>query len=317
MFVIGEVGSNFKTLSDCLHSVNEAISAGASAVKFQLFSHRDLFGYGSNDTQLKREWLPAIKQACGSKIEFLCTAFNPRDLKLIDKFVDRHKIASSDMDYLELLDVARGTGKEILLSTGGHEWGEIEAVANHLKGANVTLLYCESAYPCNFVDMSKGLQLRQLSLKIGLSDHSREVYSTAQLARLLGYDVVEKHVNFCGIEGPDSPHSLDADEFREFVKATKSSSGGEDFLSNGEADMVLRHNRRCIATKDIPKGARLEYNVNYGCYRSKYDDAHGLIARKAKEINGLTTDCHIKRGEAIASDMVVDYSNIIQLYRQG
>lgn len=313
MFVIAEIGSCFKTLADCLHSINEAIACNASAIKFQLFSHRDLFGYGSNDTQLKREWLPALKQACGGKIEFMCTAFNPRDLKLIDKFVDRHKIASSDMDYMELLTVARETGKEILLSTGGHEWGEIEKVYRMLDCNRVTLLYCESAYPCNFVDLSKGLQLRQLSLKIGLSDHSREVYSTAQLARLLGYDVVEKHVNFCGIDGPDSPHSLDGDEFREFVKATRSSSRSEDFLSNGEADMVLRHNRRCIAIKDIPKGARLEYNVNYGCYRSKVDDAHGLIARKAKEINGLTTDCHIKRGEAIATDMVNDYSNIIQL----
>ena len=40
--------------------------------------------------------------------------------------------------------------------------------------------------------------------------------------------------------------------------------------------MLLRHNRRLIATRDVAPGEPLLYGQNYGAYRALYDDDHGL-----------------------------------------
>jgi hypothetical protein len=48
--------------------VRAAGRAGADAVKFQLFSPRDLYGFGSDVSSLPREWIPKMAekaQACG------------------------------------------------------------------------------------------------------------------------------------------------------------------------------------------------------------------------------------------------------------
>ena len=305
MFIIGEIGSNFSSLEDVLHSIEVAGACGANAAKFQLFSDRDMFGTGSETTKLKVEWFPLMKETADKAgVELMVTAFSVDGLRAIDPFVSRHKIASSDMDYLELLDVARGTGKPLIVSTGGHTWAEIEFVSSYLGKHDVTLLYCESAYPCHFVDLKKALPLRQLRSRVGLSDHSLEVYSTASLCKILGLDVVEKHVNFCGFDGPDSGHSLDADDFTEYVRALTMSVRDTELLSGGEADMVLRHNRRLVAIQDIPKDSTLVYNVNYGCYRSTYDDVNGLPARDAKSVNGTIAAIHIAAGEPIGRDLL-------------
>lgn len=281
MKVIAEIGSNFRNLDDCYYSIEQAKAAGSDAVKFQCFTSEEMYGLpGKIEPLLKLEHIPKLAAAadkCG--IEFMCTMFSPEFLQFALPYLKTIKIASSDMEYLPLIDVAMASGKDIYLSTGGHNQEEIQRIVDYIGFNNpkLTLFYCESEYPTYRTD------LRKLSLepflafdKIGLSDHSLEIFSTVAEAKDYGICAIEKHVNFVDIYGdfPDAPHSLDFDDFKEFCAAAKGKLP-TDFLSPGEQGMRERHNRRLVVTAPIKAGERFAYGVNFGIFRSTVDSLDG------------------------------------------
>lgn len=127
MKVIAEIGSNFKSLEDCFFSIEQAKAAGADAVKFQCFTSEEMYGLpGKIDPLLNLDRIPLLKNAADKNgIEFMCTMFSPEFLRFSLPYLETIKIASSDMEYLELIDVAMASGKDIYLSTGGHTKAEI------------------------------------------------------------------------------------------------------------------------------------------------------------------------------------------------
>jgi sialic acid synthase SpsE len=309
MFIIAECGSNWSTIDDCITSISNAKACGADAVKFQLFSSHEL--YGSNirplTTCLPREWVPVLAekaQACG--IEFMCTPFSEDGLKFLDPYVKRHKIASSDLCHTPLLVAAAKTGKPIILSTGGHGLKDIQyALEGVLSGyKQITLLYCESSYPAYHTDVRKLDLLRSFGFPVGISDHSKEIYSVPASAKEKGCVIIEKHVNFVGATGPDAPHSLNLTEFKEMVDVIRGGNHTPNLISPYEVDMVTMHNRRLIATKDVRKGDKLYYDGNYGIYRSTRHDTAGMHPVMAPNVNGKTAALDIKQGDPIGPQMV-------------
>ena len=131
-YIIAEVGSNWLSEEPYLaiQHIIQAKECGCDAVKFQLFNSVELYGYrvkALDQYALPQQWLGLLKEECDKhKIDFMCTAFSPEGLKLVDPLVRAHKIASSDMKYVQLLDAAESTGKPILWSTGGATMNEIE-----------------------------------------------------------------------------------------------------------------------------------------------------------------------------------------------
>lgn len=304
MQIVAEVGSNWSTLEDCKTSIVQAKACGADAVKFQLFSSEELYGSDLRPltTSLRREWVPSLwEKAKASDIEFMCTPFSPDGLKFLDPFVKRHKIASSDLCHTGLLVAAASTGKPIILSTGGHSLNDVRYALDVLRGyREITLLYCESSYPAYHTDLRKLDLLREYSLPVGLSDHSREIYSIPLGAKERGCTVLEKHTNFTGSSGPDSPHSLNGTDFAEMVRAVRGTSRNElSLLSPYEADMVAMHNRRLIATQDIRAGEKLCYDKNYGVYRSTKPDVKAHHPALATSIHGKVAVIDIKQGDGI------------------
>lgn len=303
MKIIAEVGSNVKTIDDCIKSISLAKSCGAHAVKFQYFTDEEMFGFDcGNKPIIDVSWLPTLKEkadACG--IEFMCTFFSPESLKQHADLIDTVKIASSDMMYTELLLVAKSLKKQILLSTGGHSLTDVRKIVGALGECDLILLYCESVYPARRTNLDKLSLLKSVHKRVGVSDHSIDVYGVPYSSKHYGALVLEKHVNFCGYDDtPDAPHSLTADEFKDMVDYINEGDKINAILrSPDENHMVLRHNRRLIAIEDINFGETFKYGVNYGCFRSLKDDDNGLSPYYYAKMNGRKSIRDIKKGDSI------------------
>lgn len=307
MFIIAEVGSNWGSIEDCKKSIVDAKAVGADAVKFQLFSSEELYGSDIRPlgSSLPREWVHELSEkARATGVEFMCTSFFPDGLRFINPFVERHKIASSDMCHMDLIDAAIETNKEIILSTGGHTVSDLQFTLSQMAGyKKLTLLYCESVYPAYNLDLRKLSLLRDFGFPLGVSDHSREIFSVPLWAKDQGCAAFEKHVNFVGHQGADAPHSLNTTEFSDMVKAIRGIPATERSLQSFyEKDMVLMHNRRLVAKCDINPGETLVYEKNYGVYRSTRPDSMGLHPALALNVHGQRAKDVIKKGDPITSN---------------
>lgn len=316
-FIIAEVGSNFRDLTDCLTSISMAKACGADAVKFQLFTSEALYGLPGKIDQkycLPLEWLPKLKEkadACG--IEFMCTAFSPDLLGQVYPFVKRHKIASSDLNYSELLMTARYADKPIILSMGGAPAPELQRTLDFFRKHpalkpfehGLTLLYCVSAYPARTIDLGNIPLLKaRYNIPVGFSDHSTDIYGHPVMAcRDYGATMLEKHFTVIPeVDTPDRPHSLNVDEFRRMVTAIRDKSPIHPTFE--ENAMTLRHRRRIIAIRDIKEGDILISNRNFGLYRALHDDSDGLGPHHVYYVHGKKAAGNIAAGTPIGPRMV-------------
>jgi N,N'-diacetyllegionaminate synthase len=308
LFIVAEVGSNWRTFEDCKNSIALAAKCGAHAVKFQAYTREALYGdlkpWGfSMPGTLPLAWLPKLKEkadACG--IEFMCSAFSPELMEAVDPFVNCHKIASAEMTHVRMLEKARELGKPVILSTGASGEQDVKMALEVLGPPPTILMYCVAAYPANQVDLTVIETMREkFKVLVGYSDHTTDVLEIPYMAKIWNAVVLEKHVNFVGADGPDAPHSLDTDEFALMVSLLNGTikSLGEIRPTKAETPMILRHNRRLIATRDIAEGDELREGQNFGIYRSLKDDTHAFSPFMAPEINGLRSRRAIKPGDGI------------------
>lgn len=302
-FIIAEVGSNWTSLEDCLFSIRAAKSCNADAVKFQLFTHEDLFGEQKSDTntkELPRQWIPALADECKNQdIEFMCSAFSPDALNFLNPFVNIHKIASAEMTHVRLLDAAKDSGKPVILSTGAHNLQDIHRSVKLLNPDKTIVMYCIASYPARQTFLESINILRdELNLPVGYSDHSQDSITIPRMAIGHGAVVLEKHVNFVGCTSPDSPHSLSLTEFKEMIKYLEKPRN-EFHYNKEEEPMILQHNRRLIATSNLKAGDKLIEGVNFGIYRSKERDTKALSAFFIDEVNGKLLKNSLKAFEGI------------------
>ena len=333
--IVAEVGSNWSSLEDCLASITKAKECGADAVKFQLYDYKSLYGldapietkdgaFGEYEKRkelpgtLPVDWLPKLKeQADNVGIEFMCTAFSVELLDKVDPYVKIHKVASAEMLHVGMLKRLRRIGKPVYLSTGAHtvseidralafltqpeveyHWGESAEIAYEIPPVDVTLMYCTASYPAKYSNTYNVKLYRKLfSTKVGFSDHTLDVYEAPINAIENGAVVIEKHVNFVNADGPDAPHSLNTEEFKDMVHALMG-----EHTKNGptpdEAGMLSQHNRRLIATKDIAQGEEFVEGLNYGFYRS-LKPCKGLSPLAGKDIAGKRCMRPVQAGDAI------------------
>jgi N-acetylneuraminate synthase len=239
MKIIAEIGSNWKTYSDLYIGIDKAKDAGADAVKFQMFSGKELYGFDveSLDTfALDISQIKSLKSyADDAGVEFMCSAFSIRGYRHINKLVQTHKIASSEAHWPGLVKEVLSFNKPTIISTGGLSRCQIRDIVEMAKGKNLTLLYCDPTYPSNKgVNMVlKGMEiLSNYGVDIGLSDHSLDV--TLDDSILSDCSVIEKHYNPFGLTGtPDAGHSLDHAQFTAFVEHCR--SAGTWFTENKHA----------------------------------------------------------------------------------
>lgn len=314
--IIAEVGSNFHNIEDCLNSIRAAKACGAHAVKFQTFTYEDMYGIHRGHAPGYQEWkdmdivhwLPALWEECQkNSIELMCTAFSPESYLEIDPFVRRHKIAGAECTHTRILETVRKLKKPILVSIGGHTMGDAQYVKSmlsevpfqHGTNCDFTLMYCVSGYPARYINFENINSLKAISPQVGYSDHSVDVLNIPYMAvHNYGACVLEKHFRLDHVKGtPDAPHSLNPFEFRMMVKRIMR----QDVMpmSPEEQGMVLRHNRRLIAVKDIAEGETMLEGYNFGIYRSLMVDSAAYPPAMVMAVNGKKAKKDIKKLQGI------------------
>ena len=276
--IIADIGSNYTCEQDILEAIAPVKKAGADIFKLQYFNHRDLYGFPAVHQEMPKLNLEKIALACQAEgIEMMCSVFNERDVAYVDRYVQRHKIASAEATHPVLLQTVAATGKPVIISTGclnEDDFKEIFRIINH---KNTIVMYCESEYPARNVDLGFLCNLMTIKDKnsfdfyLGFSDHCFDIHQTSRIA-VSRYRVktLEKHVYHRKVLGPDMGHSISTDELEEYCKRCRHHENGFDdlWLFLNDKDFV----RRPIATQHIDSWQKLEYGKNWGFYRSKASD---------------------------------------------
>jgi N-acetylneuraminate synthase len=214
MRIIAEIGSNWaKTdnqetnLDWAKKQITKASEAGATDVKFQYYTHKDLFGTsGKLPTELPESWLPILHEHCKAvKVKFLCTAFSPEGYDAVDKFVKMHKVASCEATDLDLIDYVMKFSKPVMVSTGGLKPDQIEHLIVRYPWSQLILADCVIEYPASSDQYNLCvLEEWRTMYASALSDHTFG-YATALAAQGLGATIFEKHVDFYPHDGLPTP----------------------------------------------------------------------------------------------------------------
>ena len=282
--IIAEIGCNHNgSFKLALKHIDEAIKAGANAVKFQIFKPENLVSKNTSKapyalkmtksfkdqlTMQKKimfnfEYFIELKKYCKKKkIEFLCSAFDLDSLHFLDKIgVNKFKIPSGEIDNIPYLKQIRDYKKEIILSTGMSNLVEIKnalkILSKKISKNKISLLHCVSIYPTH----EKNINLNTIKflkdkfkLNVGLSDHTTNLIVPA-LAVTNGATIIEKHFTLNkNWQGPDHAMSLNPSEFKTMVNNIKiaeiSMGSYKKVLTKKELDLK-KHARKSIVAKTI------------------------------------------------------------------
>jgi N,N'-diacetyllegionaminate synthase len=327
-FIIAEAGVNHNgNLDMALQMVNVAAAAGADAVKFQTFKAEKIITVnapkaryqmettGSAESQLEMIRKleldePAHKTLlnhCQEKgIQFLSTPFDLEIIDLLDRLgLSIFKIPSGEITNLPYLRKLGALSKQLILSTGMADLGEIEDALSVLTDfgtplENITVLHCNTEYPTPFEDVNlRAMQTiaHAFGVAIGYSDHTTGI-EVAVAAVALGAAVLEKHFTLDrNLPGPDHKASLEPDELKAMVRAIRNI---EKALGNGikrpspsEAKNKTIARKSLVANQSIKIGERFSADnmtakrPGAGISPMRWDEVLGQLSQKDYEKDDL------------------------------
>ncbi len=229
-YVIAEIGSNFdQNKKKLFKMIHVAKVCGADAIKLQLFKANKLY---PNDSKMRKlfksielnpSWLKDINKYCKKKkIDFLASVFDLDSAKLVNKYVEMHKVASSEAVNLPLLKYLIKTKKKILFSTGMCDLKDVTNflnLAKKLKNNKIVLMQCGSMYPLpdKFVNLNVLNLYKKFKFDIGFSDHTLG-YEAAMCASAIGSKYFEKHFTLNKkSKGPDHFFAAEPRELKKYI----------------------------------------------------------------------------------------------------
>lgn len=287
VFIIAEAGVNHNGSMEIARKlVDEAVLAGADAVKFQTFKAENLVckNAGKAEYQMettdqeetqfdmlkKLELTPDMHEQlieyCSQKnIMFLSTPFDVESLRyLVQCGVSLIKIPSGEVTNYPYLREVGKTGKKVILSTGMSTLQEVRDAVKVLKdngSREITVLHCNTEYPTPYADVNLKAMLTlrdELGINVGYSDHTQGI-AVPIAAAALGATVIEKHFTLDrNMEGPDHKASLEPHELQAMVKAIKNIESalgdGKKEPSESERKNIGIARKSIVARCDISRG---------------------------------------------------------------
>lgn len=321
VFIIAEAGVNHNgSLTLAKKLIDVAVTAGADAVKFQTFKAEKLVSKSAQKAEYQKETtnknesqfemlkkleldINAHKELisyCSSKnIMFLSTPFDNESIDLLNELKLRiFKIPSGEITNLPYLRHIGSLNKNVILSTGMSNIGEIENALNILidagtKKKNITVLHANTMYPTPMEDVNLKAMLtigNTFDIKFGYSDHTLGI-EVDIAAVALGASCIEKHFTLDNnMDGPDHKASLEPDELKKMVESIRNIEialgNGIKKASSSETPNILIARKSIVANDDIKKGEILsETNLvvkrpGTGISPMQWDNTIGLLAIK-------------------------------------
>ena len=269
-FIIAEVGANhngdLKLAKKC---IDAAALCGVDAVKFQTYTTEELLSHkeaivtiGQNgeitqtlkelfdNVTLKREIHKEIYDYAKSK-GLICfsTPFSVEGVAFLEELDNPiYKIASSDVNYVDMLEVIGATKKPVFLSTGKCTLPEMDMAIELLQKSGTTdlcLLHCIANYPSKMENMNlnviKTLKQMYPEFIIGFSDHSLGI--TAALGAIcFGAKIIEKHFTINkNLDGPDHWFSMDPNDMKNLVIGIR------------DLEVAFGTQRKILAQNEVPE----------------------------------------------------------------
>jgi N,N'-diacetyllegionaminate synthase len=252
VFIIAEAGVNHNgSIELAKKLIDVASEAGVDAVKFQTFKAENLVSKNAVKAEYQKETTDASESQfdmlkkleldvdmhyeliayCKSKnILFLSTPFDHESIDMLDTLgLEIFKIPSGEITNLPYLRHIGSLNKEVILSTGMADIGEIEDALDVLTDAgtlkeNITVLHANTMYPTPMEDVNLRAMVtigNTFDVAYGYSDHTLGIeVDIASVA--MGATCIEKHFTLDKtMEGPDHKASLEPDELSSMVKAIR------------------------------------------------------------------------------------------------
>ena len=250
--IIAEAGVNHNgELSLAKRLIDVAADAEADLIKFQTFSAKNIvtrsvlkadYQYESTDKdesqyamleklelteEMHRE---LVKYSQQRGIGFFSTGFDIDSVNMLIRLGQvRFKVPSGEITNLPLLRHIGKQNKEVILSTGMSDLGEVGNAIKTLEDAGttrskITALHCTTAYPAPMDDVNLSAMLsiqKAFGVSVGYSDHSEGI-EVAIAAVALGAKVIEKHFTLDNtLPGPDHKASLEPDDLKKMITAIR------------------------------------------------------------------------------------------------
>ena len=217
-YVIAQIGKNHQGSFDrAIKLIDEAIWAGAEAVKFQKRCNKKLFTtnffnssydndnsfantYGKHRefSELDIEEMSKLNDYCIEKgLTFFATPFDFQSLDELEKLnLLFYKVASADVLHKSFLEKISKTNKNVILITGCSTYEDVQKAVNCFRENSLAILHYTAAYPAPIESMNlnciPALIKKFPKYKIGISDYQNGVDAVC-ISYMLGARVFEKH----------------------------------------------------------------------------------------------------------------------------
>jgi len=331
VYIVAEMSANHnQSLAYALEIIQAAKEAGADAVKIQTYTkdtltldcdneHFRLKGTLHEGKTLYElydeahtpwEWQTDMKDyAVSLGLDLFSTPFDVTAVSFLEEIdVPAYKVASSEIVDIPLLKNIAATGKPIILSVGMASLGEIEEAISAVRMAGntqIAILKCTAAYPAKPEEMNLITipnMIATFDVPVGLSDHTLGIeVSVAAVA--LGACIIEKHFTISrDVKGPDSPFSMEYEEFRRMVEAIRNvekARGRIKYGVVGRETISFKYRRSLFVTEDICEG-----EIFTGENIRSIRPGNGLAPRYLSRILGRKARRNLKKGTPLSWEYV-------------
>lgn len=288
-FIIAEAGVNHNGQLDLAYKlVDEAVKAGADAVKFQTAvpelvmteyatkAEYQITNTGEAGSQiemakkihLKLDAYKGLKEYCEkNNIIFLSTPFDMKSLELLLSFnMPYMKVPSGEITNYPYLKRIGEQNMNVIISTGMSTLDDVREcldliISSGTDKNKITLLHCTTEYPAPLQDVNLKAMLTlkdTFGVNVGYSDHTKGI-EISIAAAAMGATVIEKHFTLDkNMEGPDHVASLEPNELAEMVRCIRNvdlamGDGVKQIVSSEEKNIVIAR-KSILAAHDINEG---------------------------------------------------------------